>query len=350
MDIDNDYKNSILNYLKVYYADILNFWIGKNEQNTGQGIQDHCDIIYILHLIDLFDIINYKSIKIFSTQINQLNLPIFNQNKSADNLSIHNTAYLLGALNILRLRGYDIYPEIINGKKKIEIQHLLNTSTKQPVYPTILSHHIWRVSHWIGGIPSIIYSLMMTGILYSEELKQILNQTISACDSLISSKTGLLKTYRNDNIHWFFRKVYSIRHNPDLGDIGGIVHLHWINYLLSRPYKSMEILYEKSIKYFLERHPFMENMPYCLDFDIVQIIRTCVDQGVQLSDNVTTRTLQMMKDIESFFIERLNSEYKIHKLPGALATYHECALLLNLNHLTAFKCIPKDIIKEAYWI
>jgi hypothetical protein len=226
----------------------------------------------------------------------------------------------------------------------------LNSTTKLPFYPPILSHHIWRVSHYIGGIPSIIFSLINSEILGSNELKQTLHQTISACDDLIDDRTGLLRTYKNDLIQSLFRLFYSIRHNPDLGDIGGIAHLHWINYLLHRPYKKMEILFEKSIKIFLERSPFMEKIPYCLDFDIIQIIRTCFDQGANLPTDAPTRIIQMMKDIEIFIKDKLNPEYKIHKLPGALATYHECALLLKLNHLNTFNCAPMDIIKKAYWL
>ena len=350
MNINNVYKKSILNYLKDHYTDIFNFWTKGEKFKAYQKIQDHCDFIYIVHLADLFDIIDHKSIKIFKQHIREINLPIYSQNHSIKSLSIHNTAYLLGALNLLRFRGFNLYPDLNLLENNIDILSLLNSHTKQPVYPPVLSHHIWRVSHWIGGIPSIMYSLIKANILPSKELNNILNQTMSACDNLIDNRTGLLKTYKNEYIQWLFKQVYSMRHNPDLGDIGGIAHLHWINYLLNRPYKRMEILFEKSIKLFLECSPFMEKTPYCLDFDIVQIIRTSLIQGAHLPTDAYNRITRMINDIEIFIMEKLNINYKIHKLPGALATYHECALLLNLSHLNSFECSPRDIIKEAYWL
>jgi hypothetical protein len=234
--------------------------------------------------------------------------------------------------------------------KTVELRYLLNESTRQPVYPSILSHHIWRVSHWIGGIPSIMYSLMNVETLYSEELELTLNQTVIACDELIDDKTGLLKTYKSELIHQIFNHLYSIRHNSELAEIGGIAHLHWINYLLDRAYKSMDPLFEKSVSIFFSRARFMEKIPYCLDFDILQIIRTCVERGTRLPKDAEDRISRMSRDIENFIIEKLNPAYEIHKLPGALAAYHECALLLSKNYLDSFQCETKNIIKDAYWL
>ena len=172
---------------------------------------------------------------------------------------------------------------------------------------------------------------------------------LSSTDSLISERTGCLRAYRSELVQNLFRQAYRMRHDPDAGDVGGIVHLHWVNHAENRlPYRSAPALHARAWA-LMQRTPFIESVPYCLDFDVVQIVRTSVP-GTTLPVPVIRRAERYASDILQFMQGRLDPSYALHKLPGALATVHECALICGRQDAFGLAPKPVDIIREAYWL
>jgi hypothetical protein len=76
----------------------------------------------------------------------------------------------------------------------------------------------------------------------------------------------------------------------------------------------------------LDRRPFMETVPYCLDFDIVQLARTPFRKAIHRQRAHARPLCDYADDIITFYETGLDGDYTLHKLPGGLATLHECAL------------------------
>lgn len=264
-------------------------------------------------------------------------------------LNVHLTAYVLGALNLAGAEHQPAVRDLILAQDW-QWERIIASDVLLPRWPRKYSHHSWRVSHWIGGTASIVQSLWRTVPERCAALNMPTTMALLAsCDSLIDGRSGLLRTYRSDFIQFVFRQLYRIRHDPDAGDVGGIVHLHWVNYAEGRlPYKSSEALAKKSWR-LMQKAPFMESVPYCLDFDVVQIVRTA-DAELAGTVAVRDRAGRYAADILAFFQAGLDSGYALHKLPGALATIHECALIRGEEQPDGLDIPVVDIIKAAHWI
>lgn len=330
-------------------APALRFWQSRNSTlPTDVSIEAHCDIVYSLSMSDRIDTLSFEAARRFAGLINSCNLPGFKADRKGETVSVHNFAYALGALNIFGTRKTELYNIALSGKKS-NLSALVDPKTKRPVFPLEWSHHNWRVSHWIGGIPSILLSMSQSGCEFKQEFADAFGPLREATDALIVPKTGLLKAYRSELLQSLFRKLYAVRHDPELGDVGGIAHLLWIDHVVKRPYVGLSALYEKSTELFNRHVPFMEHVPYCLDFDIVQLVRTAGEQLGRLDHENVGRARQMMVDIEEFFAGGVPEAYTLHKIPGALATYHECGLLVtkkaNVNSVGYV-----DIIEKANWL
>ena len=172
---------------------------------------------------------------------------------------------------------------------------------------------------------------------------------LTAADRLVNPRNGLLKCYSSEFAQRVFKALYRIRHDPEAGEVGGIVHLHWVNYATGRtPFKAAAPLFDRARKLYWKA-PFLEKTPYCLDFDIVQILRTSAPD--RLTDpQILDRAKRFIDDIDLFFSTSLDEHYALHKLPGALATQHEAALILGLDKFGSSDLRPIDIIKKAGWI
>lgn len=266
-----------------------------------------------------------------------------------DRLNVHLTAYALGAINLVRRSQTGFGADIVESRNW-RIETLIDPANLLPRWPQRWSYHDWRVSHWIGGAASILKSLWH---LMPEQCAQLgmprVTDVLESSDSLISAEAGSLHAYRSELIHSLFRQAYRIRHDPDAGEVGGIAHLHWVNYAESRlPYKAAPILYDRAWV-LMQRAPFMEKVPYCLDFDVVQIVRTAAN-GAPIPSAVAQRASRYASDIMSFMQTRLDASYALHKLPGALATVHECAQMCGRQDAFGLAPKPVDIIREAFWI
>jgi hypothetical protein len=323
------------------------FWIA-GQADIGPGsirLQDHPDIVYTLHLLDAVDEISPKAAQAYMDWLAGAALhgrpegtTIAEKRPNA-----HLTAYLLGAVRLLEQGGKGVPPDrLYQNWKRDE----LIDANDLPIWPKAWTHHIWRVSHWIGGVPSILLQLAHSDRAPGID-DALVQRVLAACEArIIKPESGLLRPYRSQLVQDLFRTAYRLRHDPDLGEVGGVVHLLWVYHALDRPYVAGPALYTAAEKH-LQTKPFLEAVPYCLDFDIVQLARTAKDDyPAALKDRAATYAA----DIAAFFEKPLPESYTLHKIPGALATMHECAFICGLETIPGLSTNRRDIIKDAYWI
>lgn len=230
-----------------------------------------------------------------------------------------------------------------------DISKIVNPDTLAPLYPKAWAHHIWRVSHWIGGGPSILFNLARWGRIDGLDLAKVQKVLDATERDLMDAKTDLLRPYKSRILQWGFRKLYRMNHDPDIADIGGVVHILWIHHALGRPYRNRVPLLEQSKKHMNDNAPFMEDVPYCLDFDIVQLVRTAATPS-DLDPATKARAEKMVQDTADYLARIPEQGYTLHKVPGALATMHEAALLAGATEVAGIGVAPIDIIKEAGWL
>ena len=343
------HSRPFLDYLEQHHAKALNL-VQKGQASPDLPLQDACDVVYTLELLGRADLIGPDGAQAFWDHACRWRLAggLNAVGPEAPSANVHLTAYALGALRLLLGHGL-VVAEPYFTTDAWRISDLLDDQAR-PRWPKRYSHHSWRVSHWVGGSASIILALWALDPANARRHKIPPVETVlEAADSLIDPATGLLKCYRSRLLQKGFRFLYRLRHDPDAGDVGGIVHLHWVNYASGRlPYKARQPLFERSVAVSRNK-PFIEAVPYCLDFDIVQIVRTSAD-GENLALEHKQRAQAFIDDIATFFETRLDGDYALHKLPGALATQHEAALIVGAETVEPLGVAPIDIIKRAGWI
>lgn len=59
---------------------------------------------------------------------------------------------------------------------------------------------------------------------------------------------------------------------------------------------------------------------------------------------------EFIDDTVAFFCKPVASTYSLHKIPGALASIHECAWLTGEARVRGIDVPRIDIIKRAYWL
>lgn len=340
-------KNCVNDYLKRNFSDVVEFWEeGKIKGLSDVSLQDHADFIYIKTLLGERDWINDLAVEQYTTLLNSAALS--GRVGFQEHLLPHLSAYLLASLNLLASAGVDIRDKVLEGVV-LDVNMLIDENTHLPKWPAKWSHHTWRVSHWIGGIPSILLSFAR-----HDPKKQVdvalVHKVLEACDKhIVQDATGLMKAYRSEFLQQCFRLLYRLRHNPEHGDIGGLVHIHWVNYVLDRPYKAADSLIDTCMRH-MQVKPFFEDVPYCLDFDYVQLLRTALEQKPEkVNSAIVSRVKEFRDDLVTFLTSLPESGYSLHKLPGALATLQETHLILNRYDVQAID-EPIDIIKLAYWL
>lgn len=324
------------------------FWRdgGKVTWGTG-GFFANADYIYAHVLLGKASELSEDAARRFAEAVGDA--PLAGRAGCKDPLLPHLSAYVLGALNLLALEGHD-YRALALGPINLDVASLIAGDTRLPRWPRIWSHHVWRVGHWIGGIPAILLSFAR------HDPKQTISEglvvsVLEACDRhILVNGTGLMQPYRNHILQSLFRTAYRFRHDPLLADIGGLVHLHWINYATGRPYKAVSALIERCMAD-LQRRPFLEVMPYCLDFDYIQLLRTSLEQTPEHgTDAVVARAAEYAGDLVRFLSAIPASGYSLHQIPGALAALHEAALIAGTKSVPGIGCPPVDVIKKAYWL
>lgn len=72
--------------------------------------------------------------------------------------------------------------------------------------------------------------------------------------------------------------------------------------------------------------------------------------GELLAFQVKARAAGFIDDTLAFFCAPVASTYGLHKIPGALASIHECAWLTGEAHVRGIDVPRMDIIRRAYWL
>ncbi|MEM9626358.1 MAG: hypothetical protein AAGA21_09000 [Pseudomonadota bacterium] len=350
----------VLDYLRSHHGDIWSLLLdGRDEIDPERDVlQDINDVIYCLYLLDWPVQPSTVGVEALTRRIKSVNLAGgLNGQQAERTLSVHGTAYTLGALALLKTRGHDVFGEVLT-PQSWSLDRLIDPATLLPVWPAKWSHHTWRVSHWVGGSLAILHELWRNMPEACEAHRApAVGDVLQAVDGLIDERTGVLACYRSRLLQMAFRQAYRLRHDPLLGDIGGVVHVHWVNYAHRRPFKAGERLFDLARSAMLDRWPFMEAVPYCLDFDVVQIVRASAPSDLPTRElgALRTRATAYALDIKRFLSDELTATYGLHKLPGALATMHECVLInpsifLDDIGLSTGSGRPKDIMSEVAWL
>jgi len=337
----------VLDYLEAHHPSALRL-VTTGAPGDDVAMQDACDVVYTLALLGRTDLLTAEGAAAFAISVGRwrlaggLNAPPGHRQAA----SVHLTAYVLGSTALWRAAGFDISIELVAAPEWH--LHELFDDELRPRWPATWSHHSWRVSHWIGGAPSILLSLhRLAPDRCRTQGVPALADVLAASDALVDGETGLLRAYRSQFLQSMFRAAYRLRHDPQVGDVGGVVHLHWVNYAAGRlPYKAAGALFQRAVA-LLERTPFIERTPYCLDFDVIQIVRTAAPSPSSLDRE---RARRLAADISHFFEAGLTADYRLHRLPGALATQHECALITGDRSVDGLDMAPLDIIQAAGWI
>src|SRR5690606_38595553 len=111
---------------------------------------------YSMHLLGESASISATAVSQLCETVRGLELPGWHRKKEAKaTLSVHNCAYLFGTLNVLRQRFEGLYPQVLEGRQ-FALEDLVKPEDYMPRFPQKWAHHSWRVSHWLGGIPSIL--------------------------------------------------------------------------------------------------------------------------------------------------------------------------------------------------
>ncbi len=221
----------------------------------------------------------------------------------------HSTAYALSALKLSsKLTGTNLFPYevLMQLNKSIDYSICIpcNLSTLDKV-------HVWKASHTFGGISSILQMAVNEG--YS-----ISNPVIEYYEKIISTD-GL---WRLSPLPYqlFFDSLYWIKHNPKFAKYGGAAHLYW--HLKTLPDKVNAELAVSKILRIYEKGYILEKIPYCLDYDILYMLRF-----FKLNYNFD---IEIAKKIDNIFLNvglsliqflgKSNEKLWLHALPGLLAT------------------------------
>ena len=342
--------SAVLNWMIKNYSKSTTFWTEGKGEVKDIPWQDHADIIYTYRFLDLQDTLSPVAAEKYLNAVADATLygrPI-GDNDPKDAPNAHMTAYILGAAKLIEnALDMSLPDRTFDGWK---IDQIIDPATKAPLYPKAWAHHIWRVSHWIGGGPSILFNLARWGKVDGVD-PALVDKVLAAAEAhLLDPKSDLLRPYKSKLVQMLFRKAYKIKHDPEIADIGGVVHLLWVYHASERPYRNAKPLFDKSWLHMHEETPFMESVPYCLDFDIVQLVRTAHPEGTPFPQDVAQRSQKYIQDTMDFLAALPDEGYSLHKIPGALATMHEAAFMTSDDKVPGLDVARVDIIKEAGWL
>lgn len=337
---------------------LWNRWCSRNALSRIPA-QDLCDIVYTLYFLDWPRRPSAAGISSLCARLADFRPKARLFGKGETPLDVHGTAYVLGALTLLAQVQPDLLERMLHRRGWVA-DDLIEVATALPRWPARWSHHGWRVGHWIGGACAICAILeARVPELYRANGFPSSLAVLERTEDLIDLSTGFLRCYGWGRsaalVHVTFNTLYALRHNPICGEIGGVVHVHWVNYFLGRPIKGAGPLYRIAMRELMTTQPFIERVPYCLDFDLIQITRIIHEsRGKPLAKELRQRLLDYMRALVVFVRGPLPADYSLHKIPGSLAALHECLLFLKgeggsdpdaHGHLA-----PRDIMREVTWL
>ncbi|MCD7059661.1 lipopolysaccharide biosynthesis protein [Pelagibacterium xiamenense] len=339
---------SSLAYLEAAHPGLDRFWKGTaNTPVADWSFLAHADYVYAKWLLGRESELSPKAAEAFADAVGKAKLA--GSTAPGKQMLPHLTAYTLGALNILAAAGYDMREQVY-ADLELDLDRLIDAETKLPKWPAAWSHHAWRVSHWLGGIPAILLNFARFDPKKQVD-ERLVHDVLEACDAkILSPETGLMRTYRSDAVQSAFRAAYRLRHRPELADVGGLVHIHWVNYALGRDYRAVRTLLQSTTTHMLEHYPFLEGSPYCLDFDYVQLQRTALEQDSQYDACALIRRNDVLITDLVRYLSSIRQTYKLHRLPGALAALHEATMIAGHAVVPGIGTPPRDVIKTALWL
>lgn len=338
---DINYINSIIP------AEVSNFWLKGDDFDFNEfSLLNLNDYVYVAVLLGRPEMISLEAVDRYIEFSKEA--PYYGRSKVKNKYLPHTTAYCFGTLHLLETYRENAINQVLSSVE-FDYRNCWQSGSNLPYWPVLWSHHTWRVSHWIGGIPAILLTIARCkNDSIVDEL--FLNRVLSACDDeLLDDRTGLLKVYKSSLLQKIFRQLYKLRHDPEVGDVGGLVHLHWVNYNLERELKAPKNLIDKCL-HDMRKRPFVESAPYCLDFDYLNLLRIAVAQTNYRKNEAQERIVVYAQDVLDFFSRPLPEKYGFHKLPGALAVLHEAALITESDKVVGLGIPPVDIINKAYWL
>lgn len=342
---DSGLQRACFAELESKHGALLAFWQGGGNLPEAD-VQSHCDLVYSLVLLGRAGTIDVGAAERFIGLLATRAFPGWSGGEGPA-LNVHNSAYAFGTLNLLKPVVGDRFGEVLDGRR-FKPETIVDLGSGAPRFPAKFTHHNWRVSHWLGGVPSLLLSVGKSGARDAPAAAELAPRVLARTDAMIDPRSGLIRLYKSRLLQRAFRTAYRLRHDPDLGDVGGVAHILWINHATGRPYIAHGAIEEEAGRLFGLHAPFMEAVPYCLDFDVVQIVRTARPKDQPFAAATLERARRMFADIEVFFERGAPPDYTLHKIPGALATHHECALMLGKESGPLGP--PLDIIQAAYWI
>lgn len=256
---------------------------------------------------------------------------------SAPRISVHNLAYAIGALRLAE------HP-LPQAPGDFGLPGMINRSGR-PKFPGRHAHNAWRVSHWIGGTPVLARALAGRSMAFRAA------DVLEAAEGCVVPETGLLRTWRSEILQSVFRRLYWLRHDPRLGDLGGIVHLVWAQQAAGRPVIAADNIRRLTTEALNRTGPFAETRPYCLDFDLLYLLRVC---GGPLDVKTEDRVSAYFSATCAFLKDQVPPGYALHSLPGALAALHEAARLVPALEADLQRELcpdgPRDVIETAGWL
>lgn len=335
------FENSVLDLLNKKFSVQLNLLDdSEGSLNSPSDFVTYCDLIYSLWYLDFLLKPTRKSVNNFFDCFYACSRWGAIGIDHAVELNAHQTAYCLGALRLLR-KSFPVYFEKKNAPDDWDFSPYLDTYSI-PRYPLIYRFHAWRSSHWLGGGLSIMLNAHLeTG---NPKYRNQFHVTMNSIEHRVLDTRGLIRHMNPKFLGWIFRYLYNFKHDSRCGEVGGVAHLTWIYHYEGKAYKECESLLNYTWAVLNDKSDYVEDVPYCLDFDFVQIIRTASEQ-LSESEKYVVRMERYAKDVERYIVEMALDDdmFDLHKLPGALATYFECLALVD-------KTIKKDVIKEAAWL
>lgn len=252
----------------------------------------------------------------------------------------HSTAYALATLELASgIVGSDLVPSAILRKlaENIDFNQALPKN-----FNLIDKLHVWKASHTFGGLSSIFELLCKRGLKHQNLVLNYYKETVG--------KDGLWR-FANSLPQFIFDLLYKLRHDPKLALYGGAAHLYWhFDDIPARV--DIEMAAAQIISLYSES-AILEKVPYCLDYDVLFILRTFY-RHPNLSHKLKIEIDQIFDKVGRAtyqFLINDNHLLWLHALPGLLATMQVACESQNFNDFLKQKSIVlEDPMERTSWL
>lgn len=314
----------------------------KNEVGHEKGWFDKSDLIYCQYILNISIYGQSDLLAIADEIVNSVDSEGFFLDVSAtkSHNKFHKSALAIATLELIEYLT-DSELGVKNSVEKINnnINYLL-------AYPSKLTYldkvHMWRGSHTFGGIAAlkqfcVKYELCDDNDVLDFYFSIIRNDaTWKLVNPLISSLFDLL---------------YQFKHNPSAAYYGAAAHLFW----LKRDYSGLDRidpnLSVTKLLDFYRKAEIIENVPYCLDYDLLYILRFLV-VNFEIEKALHEQVLEVFYKVGVKIIYFLNNnqEMWLHAFPGALAALQVCCFTDKLLESNPDLVSLRDPMDITLWL